>query len=352
MATFGYGAEIDAGRRFLESIRPGETIVLLFHGDADGCCAAAIMYKTLRYMGDHIVFPVYMEKGENVYSDTLRKRVMAIGPSRLIVMDTGSRSREIMHGVRTMVIDHHAPDGIPPVEAFVTSFGADPPAPASLLTYQVCKDLGQLDGREWLAAIGTAADLGPDADFEVLKNARSLYGVSTIKDTVALINAARRSSAHDIAAAFGALVSADNPTVIAEGAVREAAILHDYWKEVNAVFRQVVRTPPTIQGQWALIKFGVPEQIHSLVATAYARRLTDNIVIAANYGYTEGKVHFSVRSAKNIDLQRELRSAFPAEAEADFAHGNPQATGGIMTVDRFEALLSALGFPPEIAKAA
>ena len=42
MVITGYSAEIDAGQRFLEGIEPDENIVLLFHGDADGCCADEI----------------------------------------------------------------------------------------------------------------------------------------------------------------------------------------------------------------------------------------------------------------------------------------------------------------------
>ena len=348
MVTLGYRAEIDAGRRFLESIEPDENVVLLFHGDADGCCAAAVMYRALRHMGDHLVFPAFMEKGGTVYSESLAKRVLARQPSRLIVMDAGSRTRALVPGVTTMVIDHHKPEGVPPVDVFITSYGIEPPAPASLLTYQVCKDLVQLDGLEWLAAVGTAADLGADADFEVLRNARDRYGVKPMKETAALVNSARRSASHDVPAAFGALVRADSPLDIVEGAVPEAAALMGYRQEVNSEFRGVMRTAPKFSGRWALFQFSSPALVHPLAAIAWTRRLKNNIVLAANYGYVEGNVHFSVRSAQDVDLTEELRKAHPAE-DAEYAHGHPEATGGILPLPQFKDFLKSLGFPPDVA---
>ena len=347
MVTLGYRAEIDAGRRFLESITPGETIVLVFHGDADGCCAGAIMYNTLKQMGDYLVFPEFMEKGESLYSYKLMKRVVARQPSRLIVMDTGSRTNAIIPGLTTMVIDHHRPEGVPPVDVFVTSFGVEPPAPASLLTYHVCKDLGKLDGREWLAAVGTVADLGSEVNFEVVRNARTLYGASAIKETAALINAARRSASHDVPTAFSALIRSDSPLDIVEGGVPETQVLQRYREEVNAEFRRVVRTAPQFSGQWALLQFSSPDLVHPLVAISWTHRLSNKIVVAANYGYTEGNVHFSVRSEQNLDLIEELAKVRPVEVEAEFGHGHPQATGGILPINQFKALLTAMGFENE-----
>ncbi len=352
MATIGYRAEIDAGQRFLESIEPDENIVLLFHGDADGCCAGAIMYRALRHMGDQMVFPVFLEKGETIYSDTLAKRVLAHEPTRLVVMDAGSRTRAILPGVTTMVIDHHQPDGVPPVDVFVTSFGIEPPASGSLLTFQICKDFVRIDGLEWLAAVGAAADLGTDADLEIVRNARSLYGLKAIRDTIGLVNAARRSPSHDVATAFGALLGADSPLDIAEGVVPEATALVGYRRQVNTEFRRAVRAAPRFSGRWAVLQFKSPALVHPLVAVSWVRRLANNIVLAANYGYVDGEVHFSARSALELDLIDELRKIRAMEVAVEYAHGHPEATGGILPFDEFKRFLEALGFPPDVTESA
>ncbi len=348
MAIIGYRAELDAGRRFLESIEPDDITVLLFHGDADGLCAGAIMYRTLEYMGAQLTFPAFMEKGETVYSESLAKRVLARDPTHLIVMDTGSRPVPIVPGVTTMVIDHHRPEGVPPVDVFVTSYGVEPESPASLLTYEICREMGHINGRNWLAAIGVAGDLGADADIEVLKDARDLYGVSVIKDATALVNAARRAPAHDVVTAFEALSAAASPLDIVEGGVPQAALLRQYREQVNAEFNRVLRTAPKISGQWAVLQFSSPALVHAMAAAAWIKRLSGNIVIAANYGYTEGNVHFSVRSALDVNLIDELRKVCPIRPDVEFGHGHPKATGGILPLNEFQEFLRALGFSENI----
>lgn len=347
MAVEAYRAEIDAGRRFVETIQPDETVVLVFHGNADGLCSAAIMYRTLLEVGDELAFPVFMAKTENLYSESLKDRIFARGPSRLIVMDTGSRNRSIIHGLPTMVIDHHKPEGKPPVDVFATSYGVEPPSSASLVTYQICHEFSRVGNLEWLAAVGTAGDLGIDADLEILRDARRRYTARAIKEAVVLINAARRAPSHDIQAAFNALIEADSPLDIVEGRVPQTPVLIKYRQEVNAEFRKAVRTQPEYSGPWALIAFDSLALVHGMVAAAWARRLPDNYVIAANYGYTPGKVHFSVRTLTDTDLIQELQRFREIKPDVEFGHGHPQATGGILPLQQFQEFLAFLGFPQE-----
>ncbi|MHB0913982.1 MAG: hypothetical protein ACYC2Y_11165 [Armatimonadota bacterium] len=345
--TIGYRAEIDAGRRFLEEIEPDDLTVLLFHGDADGCCAGAIVYNTLRQMGNELVFPEFPGKGESIYSEGVAERVLARNPSRLVVLDAGSRTRAIVPGLTTLVIDHHKPEGVPPVDLFISSHGVEPPAPASLLAYQICRDLVRIDGRDWLAAVGVAGDLGPYAQSDVLRDARERYGAKAISETVALVNSARRSASHDVPIAFQALIEATSPLDIAELAIPEATVLASYRAEVNAEFRRVMRTAPVVRGDWAIISFRSSDLVHPLVAVAWKKRLADKIVIAANYGYTEGKVHFSIRSEREVNLIEELSRIRRATPDEEFAHGHERATGGILPETEFADFLQTLGLPTE-----
>jgi len=234
MAITSYSAEIDAGQRFLEGIEPDENIVLLFHGDADGCCAGAIMYRTLMHSGRELVFPAFTEKGETIYSESLARRVMVREPARLIVLDTGSRPRPIIPNVSTIVIDHHRPEGVPPVDVFLSSYGIEPPVPTALFTYEICRQFVPVGGLEWLAAVGTVADLGPDAGFEVVRAAREMYGIEAISETVALIDAAHRAPQHDIPTAFQVLIHASSPIEVVGGVFPETSLLRRYLKEVNS----------------------------------------------------------------------------------------------------------------------
>ncbi|HEY3298352.1 MAG TPA: hypothetical protein VGK34_06820, partial [Armatimonadota bacterium] len=270
MAAIGYAAEIDAARRFLQAIEPDETVVLLFHGDTDGCCAGAIVYRTLRQMGNELVFPVFMSKDENIYSKSVTQRILARDPSYLIVINAGGKARAIVPGLTTMVIDHHRPEGVPPVDLFVTSFGVEPPAPASLLAYEMCKEFATMGGLEWLAAVGAAADLGIQADIGVLRSARDMYGAKVLRETVSLINAGRRSAEHDVAEAFEALIEAENPLDIAEHRLPEATILESYRQEVTGELQRVLQIQPKTHERWTLIQFQSPDLIHPMVAAAWS----------------------------------------------------------------------------------
>jgi single-stranded-DNA-specific exonuclease len=95
----------------------------------------------------------------------------------------------------------------------------------------------------------------------------------------------------------------------------------------------------------AAIVFASPFQVHPLVATTWARRLSPRVVLAANDGYLPGMVNFAVRGGPpGTDLRALLREALPGQG-GEFAHGHDRATGGSLPPATFARLLEALGVP-------
>ncbi|MCL6629686.1 MAG: hypothetical protein K6U00_08820, partial [Armatimonadetes bacterium] len=342
--TLGHGTEIDTGREFVERIGPDDTVVLLFGSDVDGISAAAILYRTLAMRGDFLAFPEFMDKGETIYSEQLAKRILARQPSKLIVMDTGSRGRPILPNIPTMVIDDHKPERVPPVDAFVSSYGAEPPAPTSLLTYEICKDFVHVDGREWLAALGTIADLGIDADFEIARNVKALYGIETLKEVICLIDSAHRAPEYDLATPFEVLVNADNPKDIIDGALAQTLLLRRYNEGINSELRKLSQLAPQVVGRWALLAFRSPALLQPLLASTWASRLADNILLAANYAYVEGKVCFSLRTVLRIDLIEEIHEIGLFEPKMDYGHRYAHAIDAILPAQEFDAFVHSIGF--------
>jgi single-stranded-DNA-specific exonuclease len=350
MATLSYAAEIDSGREFLESIKPNEIIVLLFSGSVDGIAGGAILYRTLAIKGDFLTFPEFLEKGETIYSDRLAKRILVRQPTRLIVIDAGSCRRQILPDIPTMVIDHHHPNGIPPVNTFVSSYGVDPPATASLLAYEICKDFVQINGREWLAALGLIADEGISVDSEIVHKVKNYYGEKVLRETIGLIDAACRAPEYDLPTAFEVLVTADNPKDIVEGAFSYTTILKKYRDEVNQELRRTVRTVPRISGRWALVSIQSPALVQPLIARIWARRLVDSIIIAANHGYTEESVHFSLHTSLKTDLVDELKKLHSIEPYIEYDSIFPNAVDGKLSKEEFKRFLQAIDFPLELAE--
>src|SRR3712207_2825422 len=91
----------------------------------------------------------------------------------------------------------------------------------------------------------------------------------------------------------------------------------------------------------AVLRFRSPAQVHPLVATTWSRRLAPRVVLAANDDYlAPGLVNFAVRGGDG-DLRAFLREALP-DATGEFAHGHDRATGGSLSADDFERLLTGL----------
>ncbi len=198
---------------------------------------------------------------------------------------------------------------------------------------------------DWCAAVGALGDLGADAPFPEVANAKKAYGQKNLAETVALVNAAKRCSAHDTATALAALLAARVPADIARGGVPQHAALAAYRAQVQAERTRCSRTAPRFSGGWALLRFASPCQLHGPVASAWANRLPKQIVLAANDGYTAGNVHFSVRTRRaGENLLDRLRALRDVLESPELGQGHAQATGGILPLAQFEKLLEALGF--------
>jgi hypothetical protein len=233
-----------------------------------------------------------------------------------------------------VLIDHHAPEVEPDAAGegvvVVTSFGEQPETPTAPLVRRV---LG--DGPAWVAAVGAVGDLG-DAGFDLPECAGAPR--APVKRLIPLINAPRRLAAGPVRTALALLVEHDSPAdALADPRIR---VLERARQEWRGVFDRVVRTAPRFHGDVAVLRFCVPFQVHPLVATAWARKLSPRPVLVANDGWVPGRVNFAVRGG-NGDLRRMLRAALP-DADGDLGHGHPRATGGSLPPGEFDRLLDGL----------
>jgi single-stranded-DNA-specific exonuclease len=156
---------------------------------------------------------------------------------------------------------------------------------------------------------------------------------------VPLVNAPRRGPGLDgVRTALALLVEHDDPkAVLADPRIEVLQAARDAWR---ADWERVRRTAPQVGERVAVVRFSSPFQLHGLTAQMWAKRLAPRPVIAANDGYVEGRVHFSVRGGEG-DLRALLRDALP-DLGGEFAHGHPRATGGGIAPADFERLLAAL----------
>lgn len=334
----------DQAKTFLQVAAQQRRALVACHSDADGLTSGVIVQRTLERLGAAVVDVVPSHRGEHVHTLQMRARLLAHEPGALVVTDMGMRAGEILLGVPTMVIDHHRPVEQPKAALVVNGYDREPVATSSLLAWTLASDLIDTTDLDWLALVGTVGDLGELAAFPQLADRAARYTKTSISETVALLNAARRAPADDVETALEALQRASSPAAIAKGESAESERLRGYRAEVAAEVTRCAKVAPLISGEVALIAFRSRAQVHPLVAVRWRGRLKGNVVMVANEGYLPGRVNFVVRSALPRDLLHWLQERAPADAGEEFAQGHAQATGGSLTREQFLGFAESLGF--------
>lgn len=221
------------------------------------------------------------------------------------------------------------------------------PIPASAwLAFELMAPLADIEDLGWIAAVGIMSDLGDGAPWPKLPEVKKRYTAKWLKEAVALVNAARRSSAFDIGTPLDLLMRVDNPKELATDA-RGADKLRAYRAEVKTALAEARKAAPVFaQGQpFALLKLDSPVQLHPLIAQQWCGRLPEYAVIAANRRYLPGVVAFSVRTRRSdLNLPALLQAVDLGATYDSFGHGHDQASGGHLPVEAFNRLLTALGF--------
>jgi single-stranded-DNA-specific exonuclease len=296
--------------------------VVVPHTDADGLAAGAIALRARSETADAAVL---LGRGETPFGvDT------PLPDGSVAVLDWGVRPL----ARPGLLVDHHAPEAEPRADQLVVSgYGEEPEISTAVLVRRLLPE-----APAWLAAVGAVGDLG-DAGFALPECAGAPR--SAVRTLVPLVNAPRRVPDGPVRDALALLVQHDDPrSALADPRVATLALAKERWR---AAYGAAMRTAPVVGPDVALLRFSTPFQVHPLVATAWSRRLAPRLVLAANDAYLAGRVNFAVRGGHG-DLRRLLREALP-EANGEFAHGHPRATGGSLEPDLFEELCRRLGVP-------
>lgn len=326
----------------LESVGSGN-ILIAGHNDADGLAASAILSRGLRLLHRDASVRV-VGRGESPWTDAFEEEVRARAPAGLIVTDLGVRARRIGRGVPMIVIDHHVPVGTPAGATVISGYGLVPEPTSSLLAWRCIYPLVPVDHLLWLAAIGLIGDMAEAGGFAEMAEARQRHGITRLRKVASLVNQPRRSASGDATPALALLMKCDGPEEVLSGAHPETAQLYSARDEVRAELEAARRVPPKLSGNVALIHVASRAQVHPLVAQAWAGRLRDRILLAANTGYRPGWIHFAARSSADIDLVAFLAAHAPPGADELYGGGHRRATGGALRARDWNILVRSLGF--------
>jgi single-stranded DNA-specific DHH superfamily exonuclease len=326
---------------------PREARVLVFHdSDADGVTAGVVLQLALQRLGLQRVQRAIPGRERDAWSQANRNIVRDADPEALFVLDLGSRDEAIVAGVPCCLIDHHRPDGTPPGALLITAYGSDPIPNTSLMVYDLCASMTNVEDLDWIAAIGALSDVGEKAPFPLLAAVKKRYAMSDLKEATALVNAARRASDYQPETAAQALLKHKTPRELVRSESDEVHALRRAREEVQREMAEAKKAAPKFAGNVALIRVRSRCQVHPVIAQIWRTRLPKHIVIVANDGYLPGRVNFSMRSSSGVNLLDFLRGVDLGDGEGSFARGHDQATGGSLPAERWNLLLGKLGFNP------
>jgi single-stranded-DNA-specific exonuclease len=331
---------------YLSHIPHDLRVVALHDCDADGIAAGVVWQRAMERMGFADIARVIPDRERNPWTNANRARTADARPQALCVLDLGSRAQPVVPGVRTCYVDHHRPEGVPPGDLLISAYTWQPILNTSLLAWELFRPLVDVEDLDWVAAVGTVSDLGDRAPFPMLEDAKRKYTAKYLKETTALVNAARRSSMYEPDIAAEAMLTHGSPRDLVMSQSQSVERLRIDRAEVSAALAEAKKAAPRFSGKVALVQMHSACQIHPLIAQIWRSRLPKYVVIAANTGFTPNRVSFSMRSSGDVSVLQLLAgiSLDLAEGEGNFGHGHDQASGGSIPVDQWHSMLEQLGF--------
>ena len=342
---------------WLGKVDTAKRLVAMHDCDADGVAAGVVWERGLERLGYGDLARVLPTRERNPWTTENRARVAAAHPEALCLLDLGSQDQALVDSaplassqpVPMCVIDHHRPQGTPPGGVLISAYTWNPSMNTSLLMWELLKPLVNVEDLDWVAAIGTIGDLGEKAPFEIVDIAKKKYTAKYLKETTALINAARRCSSYEPEVAARALMTHESPRAFFDSTSPDILRLKEDRTEVSAALADAKKAGPKFAGKnVALVQIHSACQVHPLIAQIWRMRLPKVVVIVANTGFQADRVHFSMRSTAPVSVL-ELLSTVKldlAEGEGNFGNGHDQASGGSLPVDQFVSMLHQLGFTP------
>lgn len=339
-------AEWTAAFRPFADALPTGPVAVLCHSDGDGLAAGAILVHALRRAGRTVAVEV-TAKGGGAWTDDSRERLARHSPVGLFVTDLGCRPEPVLPGVPTCFVDHHKPDPPPDGGVLVTGYGREPIPTSGLLAYDCGATLADVSDLDWLAALSLLSDLGDKAPFPLLAAAKKRHGATRLRDAVSLVNASRRSATGDGTPALELLLACDGPRQVLDGTRPQTAQLLAAEEEVAGELARCKKVGPQIVGDVAVVLMHSACQVHPLVAQVWRTRLPVGVVIAANSGYLPGRVNFSARTSRGVNLLDFFARHRPEGAGDSYGRGHDQASGGSLEYGVWDKWVTDLGFGPK-----
>ena len=331
---------------------------LLFHDDADGCCAAAVLLdlfklQTLPNIKKHVNY-ASPETHSVEITPGLEKKLREEKPKHIVSVDlalseTHKRLGKILNslGATMLAYDHHIqskslkwPERCTHINPFTYNLGN---IPASYFSHILHEHYTKKDTSFWVAATGAVADYRTSECQDLIKKVKEqypyLYPFNTIDQPTALksplitmghlVNAGYQHSDHQGAKiAVEALVEALNlqdPKILLEGKTEKTRLLHKFRLEVDQDLKKHLdecrlKVDLHLDSKLAIYSIKPKFNISSQIATQLQHNNPNKIIVVIS---PETKKTLKVSLRKGVNVETDL--ALLAEKTTTNLTG---ATGG------------------------
>lgn len=315
--------------------------LIIFHGDADGICSAALL--TI-YLMKNDEFPVdFLSPDFDVtIHKFLIKRIYQLQPERIYILDIPSSTLnyEFFKDFETVVVDHHPYEEEPEVKRFIYSKEYC----TSYLTY---KNFFSGEETAWIAAIGCLGDKDEKSFREFLEISKRIYNIDEnfFFRALGFIASSRMFGIRGKKAAILSLIEANNigiPTMVL-GSTPNSQKLERYREKSvrlkNNIVGRIENYKVLENDDFLVVRISVNFPIQSYLAGSLAHLNPNKLVIVINEYKKTGFIEGRTKNEK-FDVGRLLKDI--CEKLNGIGGGHKLAGGGKIPREKVEEFIEIL----------
>lgn len=307
---------------------------IIFHRDADGCCAAAIFAKTLNSLQKNVEETLALEYDEFEKLHKLKNNACLV----ILDLNVDNDEKIAKHIVsrNAIIVDHHAlgkdlnsrrcvmikPQLISNIEP--SSYVA------SKLTFDLCMQLANISKFSWIASIGIIGDFNYKTWKEFVNTSaeKAHSSVSELEKIADIINATAVVAPKDFSELFSLFVFADNPKQIIKS--RFAEYLKTVEKEKNYWLKRFEKEAKCFSDiELFLFEINPKFRIKSEVIDELTKCMPNKTIVILE-DLNDGIIRFSARRQDfKVKMNEMLKEAIEGIPNASAGGHIPAAAGRI-----------------------
>lgn len=315
--------------------------LVIFHGDSDGICSAALLTVYLMKRGDFPIDFISPDFDVTIHRFLIRK-IYNLKPERIYILDIPSSTLnyDFFKDFEVVIFDHHPYDRKPPVKEFFHS-------EEHCTSYLVYKELSLGEENSWIAAIGCLGDKDKKGFEELFGIASRIYNLDRnfFLKALGFVASSRVFGIKGKKAAVLSLIEARNmgiPTMLL-GSTPNSQKLERY-RERSVELRNKILSSidkhKVFEGKKIfLVRISVNFPIQSYLAGSLSHLNPKKLVVVVNEYKRTGFIEARTRNDE-FDVGRILREV--CERVGGIGGGHKLAGGGRIPRNRVEEFFEVL----------